>query len=96
MSFSIEELTERKSQETYPNLVILSPNETVPVIVRSLEKGEMQVIVSFNDKRKVVARISESAHNINRLLRTCGALEFYKSESETYRINTVEDYLNCV
>ena len=43
MSINIQELTERKTSESFPNVLILTPNETLPVIVRTLEKGDSRV-----------------------------------------------------
>lgn len=96
MSMNIEELTERKSQEQYPNLTILHPNDTLPVIVRDLEKGDMQLIVEFNGKRKVVATIDKNTTNIFMLIRTVGTLVYKKDEQNTYEVNTIKDYYDCI
>jgi len=61
MSIDIEKLTERTASEKFPNIVITMPNDNLPVVIKSLEEGDMQLIVEFQGKRKVVARISESA-----------------------------------
>jgi 16S rRNA A1518/A1519 N6-dimethyltransferase RsmA/KsgA/DIM1 with predicted DNA glycosylase/AP lyase activity len=96
MSFSIQELTERKTQEKFPSVVVLTPNETLPVVVRTLEKGDMQLIVEFNGKRKVVANISESAYNISKLLRTVGHISYRKSADEVIDVGDIVTYLNCI
>lgn len=96
MSINIQELTERKTSESFPNVLILTPNETLPVIVRTLEKGDMQLIVEFNGKRKVVAKISQSAYNIDRLIRTLGTISYRRSAEDTVEISNIETYLCSV
>lgn len=96
MSINIQELTERKTSESFPNVLVLTPNETLPVIVRTLEKGDMQLIVEFNGKRKVVAKISPSAYNIDRLIRTLGIISYRSSAEDTIEISDIETYLCSV
>lgn len=96
MSINIQELTERKTSESFPNVLILTPNETLPVIVRTLEKGDMQLIVEFNGKRKVVAKISPSAYNVDRLIRTLGTISYRRSVEDVVEIRDIETYLCSV
>ena len=96
MSINIQELTERKTSESFPNVLILTPNETLPVIVRTLEKGDMQLIVEFNGKRKVVAKISPSAYNVDRLIRTLGTISYRRSVDDVVEISDIETYLCSV
>lgn len=96
MSINIQELIERKTSESFPNVLILTPNETLPVIVRTLEKGDMQLIVEFNGKRKVVAKISPSAYNVDRLIRTLGTISYRRSVEDVVEISDIETYLCSV
>lgn len=96
MSINVEELKSRKTSEEFPNVLIQSPNETLPVIVQTLEKGDMQLIVEFNGQRKVVARISESAYNIDRLIRTVGKIIYRKSITDVIEVMDIPTYLSCV
>lgn len=96
MSINIQELTERKTSESFPNMLVLTPNETLPVIVRTLEKGDMQLIVEFNGKRKVVAKISPSAYNVDRLIRTLGTISYRRSVEDVVEISDIETYLCSV
>ena len=96
MSINTQELTERKTSESFPNVLILTPNETLPVIVRTLEKGDMQLIVEFNGKRKVVAKISPSAYNVDRLIRTLGTISYRRSVEDVVEISDIETYLCSV
>lgn len=96
MSIDIEKLTERTASETFPNIVITMPNDNVPVVIKSLEEGDMQLIVEFQGKRKVVARISESALNIDKLIRTVGFVNYCSSKESSVEVADVTTYLNCI
>lgn len=91
-----EELVERKTQETFPNIVISKPNDTIPVVVRDLEKGDIQLIIEFNGKRKVVAAIDGCSENIFMLIRTTGSLIYRKNENDFCKISNIKDYYSCV
>ena len=92
----MQELTSRKTEETYPNFLVLHPNNTVPVVIRSLEPGDVQLIVEFKGVRKCVAHISPSALNVDKLLRTLGSVEYVLGKNVSTTINSVEGYLSCV
>lgn len=96
MSIDIEKLTERTTSEIFPNIIIPNPNDSVPVIVKSLEKGDMQLIVEYQGKRKVVARISESALNVDKLIRVVGNVTYCKDSNSKFNITDVAMYLNCI
>ncbi len=96
MSINVEELIARKTSESFPNVLITTPNETLPVVVQTLEKGDMQLIVELKGQRKVVSRISESALNIDKLLRTVGPIIYRKSSEEAIEIQDIPAYLSCV
>ena len=96
MKINIGELTERKTSAMYPNLTIVNPNDTVPVMVKILEKGDMQLLIEFKGVMKVVSTISESAMNIDKLLRTCGQLIYAKAENKKYIINDILEYMECI
>lgn len=96
MSINIDDLVSRKTEETYPNFLIQHPNDTVPIVVRSLEEGDTQLIVEFNGQRKCVKRISRSAINVKRLLRTVGHLEYVLGQGSSVTIDDIETYLNVV
>ena len=95
-SINLEELTARKTSEKYPNLMVCTPNDTVPVVVRNLEKGDMQLIAEWNGKRKVIAYISPSAYNVSMLLRTTGKLKYNMGENVGIEVADVETYLSCI
>lgn len=95
-TINLDELTARKTSEKYPNLMLCSPNDTVPVVVKNLQEGDMQLIAEWNGKRKVLAYISPSAYNVSMLLRTTGLLKYNMGENVGIDITDVETYLSCV
>lgn len=96
MSINVEELVSQHTEAAYPNVRVLKPNDTLPVVVRALEPGDIQLIVEFNGKRKAVANISPSAINIQCLLRCVGSLEYSLSKGVSTTIDNIEEYLNCL
>lgn len=96
MKIDIEELTKVKTNESFPNITVHTLVLTMPTVVQALEKGDMQLIIEHNGERKVPMRISESAVNIDRLLRTCGPITYAKSPTEFCKIESVLDYLKHV
>ncbi len=92
----VYKFSSRKGEVTYPNITVLSPNKTTPLIVGLLKEGEMPLILELNGDRKIVKRISISAYNIDWMLRTCGSLRYRKSENEETIINSIEDYLEVL
>lgn len=96
MSINIEQVTERRTGETFPNIVIPTPNDTLVVVIPTLEKGDMQLITEFNGKRKVLTKISPSAYNIDKLLRTVGTLSYKLSSELQIEIPDISTYLSCV
>lgn len=96
MSINVEELVERRTSESFPNFLVSTPNDTMPVVVRTLEKGDMQLIVELNGKRKVVAKISPSAFNVDKLLRTIGTFKYVIAPDMHIEVDNITTYLSCI
>lgn len=92
----IEEVTSRKTSETFPNIVIAHPNDTLPVVIRTLVKGDLQLICESRGQRKVIDRIDVSAYNIDYLLRTVGTLYYNVGPNTSIEIKDIETYLSCL
>lgn len=83
-------------KEQYPNITLPEVNQTTPLIVKLLEPGEIPLIGILNDVKKVIAKISDSAYNVDKLLRTHSEVVFNKSKDESYDIASVLDYLEVI
>ncbi len=92
-SVDVKDLVEHKTKISYPSIRINNPNNTVPLVIQSLEEGDVQLFIEYNGERKSVLFISESALNIHKLLRTCGEISFYKSKDDMRTVTTIEQYL---
>ena len=95
-TIDIENLVENKIKLNYPCILIDNPNRTLPLMVRNLEEGDMQLIVEFNGKTKVVKKMSRSALNVDKLIRTNGTLKYVISKDIIIPINSITDYLSCL
>lgn len=71
-------------------------NETTPLVVPNLEVGELPLVGTYKDQRRVLTRISESAYNIDKLLRTHGVLKYIDGNGSMHVINNVIDYLEVL
>lgn len=93
MSINVEKLVEQRESAQYPMFTIINPNDTLPLTVNSLKKGEAPLVVELNGKKKIVTKIDLSALNVNMLLRTCGELKVNKSKDDYFLVKSVDDYL---
>lgn len=93
---NIQELTTNRVSLGYPNIVIMRPNQTLPVTIQSLESGPIQLIMEFKGQRKVVKSISPSAFNIDKLLRTLGSITYNLDSAISKEIYSVEEYMRLV
>lgn len=92
-AIDIYEFSKRTTETKYPYIKVLEPNATTPLIVSVMENGEMPLVIEMNGVKKVVARISMSALNVDRLLRTCGSLELVMNADNTVLVKDVVDYM---
>ncbi len=85
-----------KVQKEYPYFLIDNANESTPLIVSLLQEGELPLVCKYNGVAKEVGRISPSALNVDKLIRTHGSILVYKSEFEYKALRNVEEYLEEV
>lgn len=91
----VEDLVDRKTFMSFPNIEV-KYSITLPLVTTDLEKGDMQVILEYNGKRKCICRISLSAINIKHLIDCTGDVIFNKSPEESFVIKSIQDYLDVV
>lgn len=95
-SIDVDAFTAKRVNARYPNIFIPSLNGTTPLVVELLEKGELPVIGEHNGQRRVICYISESAYNIDKLLRTHDVLKYMSDADSTYDVHSVREYLEVV
>ena len=93
---NIQKLTENRTIEQYPNVLITKPVEVLPMLISALEKGDMQLVVEWKGQKKVVAKISSSAYNFHKLLRILDSVEYVMAKDIKVHISSVTDYLDCI
>ena len=96
ISLDIDQFGKQKSKLGYPYLEILEFNDVLPLVVGVLEKGDMQVVAKHNEVNKIIGRISLSAYNIDKLIRTKQVLRLHKDEDNNAVITSVQDYLEVI
>lgn len=95
-TLDVDNFSKRKTSITYPNFVLRGMTEVTPVVVPLLDEGEVPVISEYNGKKVVVARMTESAYNVWKLLRTHEAISYNPNETESYEIRSIKDYLDLI
>lgn len=92
-SINIYEFSKRTTEEVFPYITIVSPNNTVPLIVSVVEPGDIPLVIELNGTKKVVARMSASAFNVDKLMRTCGSLEYHVDKDNVILLQDITDYM---
>lgn len=91
----LDELKSSKVNLSYPCFEILDIGICIPVVVRSLIKGDVQIFGTLNGVSKVVNNISLSPLNVLKLLKVT-PINFYLSENEVYKIRDTNHYLEVL
>lgn len=91
-SLDVDALRSRTVSMPYPHFKIADLNKCVPIVVSALEEGDIPLLGTLNGNTKIVKRISNSAININKLLRVT-ALDFCRKEGDCVRISSILDYM---
>ena len=91
-----KEFSSSKTKRVYPYLRLLDPVETLPLVIKHLELGEMPLTIIYEGSERVVARISKSPYNISKILRCCGAMKYFKSEEESADVTSVLEYMEVL
>lgn len=92
----VEAFASQRVSAVYPCFEIVSFNDTLPLVISSLEKGDIPLVAVHEGKKKIACRISSTAFNISKLLRTQGELICFKSATEFRHVNRIQDYLEVI
>lgn len=92
----IDDFKKNKVIRGYPYIELSAFNETLPLVLSSLESGDMQLQATHKGVTKIVGSISRSAYNIDRLLRTNQQIQIWLNEGQCVQIKSVQDYLEVV
>lgn len=90
------DFTPKTVQLTYPSLELEDLSEVTPLVIGLLQEGDIPVVGVYNGKRKVIARISPSACNVDKILRTHNSVYVRESETDKCFIRDVRDWLEVL
>ncbi len=96
VEIDIDKFKNSRVQREYPYVELTSFNETLPLVIESLEQGDMQIQATHKGVTKVVCKISKSAYNIDKLLRTGQSLILHRDDSSCTNIEKITDYLEVI
>ena len=95
-ALDIQDFRSKQIQLKYPCVLITDLNATTPLVVGQLEAGDIPLIAEYNNVKRVVCNISNSAYNIDKLLRTHEGIQYLQSESSFKDITNIRDYLEVI
>lgn len=95
-TIDIESLKSNRTTITYPNIFVSKPDDNLPVIIDALEPGDMEVIIEYNNRQRVIKRISRSALNVDRLIRAEGVIQYYTDADTCIDLYSILDYLEAL
>lgn len=96
ITLDVDAFSQRKSSMVYPNFELSEINDTLPVVVQSLEKGEVPLLAHHQGQCRIVMKISLAAANVSKLIRTQGMLIYNADEQHSSELYSVRDYLEVV
>lgn len=83
-------------KDVQTHILIHDINDTTPLVVQLLEDGDVPVIAEYNGQRRIMKRMSTSAYNIDKILRTHKEIEYVDGEGLHTPIKTIRDYLEVI
>lgn len=96
LTLDVQSFSQRTIQAGYPYFKLREMSQVTPSVVKLLEEGDIHLRGAYNGKEVVVMRISKSAYNVWRLIRTHGSLTYCVSPEESFLIEDVEQYLEII
>lgn len=85
-----------KVVRTYPYIEILEFNDTLPLVLQTMESGRVQIQATHKGVTKIVGSISHSAYNIDKLLRTNQKIQLWLTKDKCVQISSVQEYLEVI
>lgn len=95
-TLDIQSFRSQKVQSKFPCVMLRNLNETTPLVVSMLEEGDLPLLAEYKGQKRIVKNISDSAYNIDKLIRTHGDLTYFESEDSVREIATVREYLEVI
>lgn len=92
-SLDVDTFNARFVEEEYPQFIIKNPNDPLVLILGILIKGDVPLLVEYNNSKMELMRIDISAYNIQMLLDVLDELVYVDEEKNSHTIRSVRDYL---
>ena len=85
-----------KSKRRYPCFLLEDVNQATPLIITLLSDGEIPLLGRFSAGIREIQRISPSAFNVEKLLKTHRDVKVLLSETREESLKSVEEYLEGI
>lgn len=96
VTLDVDGFSSRKSKIEYPYVEVVDINETLPLVVKALESGDIPLVGNYKGVTRMISKIDATAFNLDKILRTQGLILYHKSEDEQIEIRSIVDYLEVV
>ena len=88
--------SKQRAQVTYPYFKILDVNGVTPSVVGMLEEGDIPLAGVYQGKTALLKKVSMSAYNVDKILRTHEGVLYVINEGEEHYIKKIEEYLELL
>lgn len=88
----VDALRSRAVTMPYPHISIVDLNKCVPLVISTLEEGDVPLLGTLNGVTKIVKKISKSSMNINKLIRVT-ELELAITEDDVNKVTDLLSYM---
>lgn len=96
ITLDVDKFSSRESSLSYPYFELGDLNDVTPLVVGVLDNGDIPLVGQYKGVTKILRRVSSSAFNVSKLLRIQLSVTYHKSETESYPLRNILDYLEVV
>lgn len=79
----------------YPHVRILTPSDSVALVVPSLSEGDLAIICEFNGTTRKIGSVTRSATTLDKLSRIA-KIQYAKSADTIIDINSIDDIMEAL
>ena len=92
----IDSFSKPKLKRSYPYIELTEFNNMLELIVKLLEPGSMQIQATYKGVTKVIGNVSDSAYNVDKLLRSGQKVRLWTTEDSFKDISEIMDYMEVI
>lgn len=91
----IDSLVSRPVDVPYPHIYLGEISRYAATVVKKLPEGNLPILATHKEVTKIVARVSRSAYNVNKLIRVSD-VTLKVNEDTSIKIEDIRDYMEAL